>query len=315
MSSQNSSIPHVPMIDGDLWYIGTYPDLGDLAYGLAYRPEHEVVDHAIFQSDDDKWHLWACIRGAKIGRLLYGWEGDSLEVGPWAPTGIVMRAEAQYGESINDYNGEEWIQAPHVIAVDGVHYMFYGGHNTELGECQICLATSSDGRDWRRFRNAGSGHWAGYSRLFVGPGEARDPMIIKIGDLYHCYYTGHDKGLRRPCVVYCRTSADLYTWSDHRKVSWGGRTSGDGPWSAECPFVVYKDGYYYLFRTSEYRAPARTHVYRSVDPLDFGLGHDGQWITTLRVAAPEIVQLGGQDYISTVEDLKGGVQLARLKWL
>ena len=303
---QGGSIPHVPVIDGDFWYIGTYPNLGDLAYG----PEHEVVDHAIFQSVDGRWHLWACVRGTKIGRLLYGWEGASLEKGPWQPAGIVMRADREYGESINDWSGEEWIQAPHVIVKDSVYYMFYGGHNSELGECQICLATSLDGRSWQRYRNA-----QGYSRLFVGPGEARDPMVIKVGDLYHCYYAGHDTGLRKPCKVYCRTSQDLYQWSDYREVSWGGYTSGTGFWSAECPFVVYLDGYYYLFRTSEYRSPARTHVYRSQDPLDFGLGNDSKWVTTLRVAAPEIVQVGDQYYISTVEDLKGGVQLARLKWL
>ena len=79
--------------------------------------------------------------------------------------------------------------------------------------------------------------------------------------------------------------------------------------------MVFVDGYYYLFRTSEYQPPARTHVYRSADPFDFGLGNDSHWITTLRVAAPEIVQAGDQYYISTVEDLKGGVQLARLKWV
>jgi hypothetical protein len=38
-------------------------------------------------------------------------------------------------------------------------------------------------------------------------------------------------------------------------------------------------------------------------------------IATLRLAAPEIVQVSGQDYISTVEDLKGGIQLFRLNWV
>ena len=100
-----------------------------------------------------------------------------------------------------------------------------------------------------------------------------------------------------------------------RDVSWGGFTSGTGFWSTECPFVVYHEGYYYLFRTSEYRPPARTHVYRSKDPFDFGLGDDSKWVTTLRVAAPEVVQVGDQFYISTVEDLKGGLQLLKMKWL
>jgi len=140
-------------------------------------------------------------------------------------------------------------------------------------------------------------------------------MVTWIDDKWVCYYTGHDPGRRKPCKVYARTSPDLVTWSDYRDVSWGGFASGAGFWSAECPFVVKLDGYYYLFRTSEYRPPARTHVYRSLDPFDFGLGNDSKWVTTLRVAAPEIVQVGEQYYISSVEDLKGGVQLFRLRWL
>ncbi len=84
---------------------------------------------------------------------------------------------------------------------DDTYYMFYGGHNTELGVCQICLATSRDGQEFLRHRNA-----QGYSRVFVGPGEARDPMVLKVGELYHCYYTGHDTGERKPGKIYLETT-------------------------------------------------------------------------------------------------------------
>jgi beta-xylosidase len=188
--------------------------------------------------------------------------------------------------------------------------MFYGAHNTESGACQICLATSRDGRTFQRYKDS-----RGYSRIFVGPGEARDPMVIRVGNEWVCYYTGFDPGKRRPCKVYARTSDDLIHWSDYREVAWGGFASGTGLWSAECPFVIHRDGLYYLFRTSEYRSPARTHVYCSSDPFDFGLGNDSKWVTTLRVAAPEVVQVGNQTYISSVEDLGGGIQLFKLKWV
>ena len=306
MTTKNHAISRIPVIDGWPWYITGYPELGD----LAPDQNHEVVDHAIWQSVDGKWHCWACVRKTNIGRLLYGWEGDSLEQTNWKPTGITMRAEQKFGESINDWLGEEYIQAPHVIQYDGKYWMFYGGHNTELGECQICLATSTDGRTFERRQNE-----LGYSRLFVGPGEVRDPMVARIGDQWVCYYCGHDKGMRKPCKVYARTSNDLLHWSDFCEVSFGGFTSGNGFWSAECPFVIFKDGYYYLFRTSEYNSPARTHVYRSQDPFDFGLGYDSKLVTTLRVAAPEVIQVGEAFYISTVEDMKRGIQLVKLKWI
>ncbi len=302
--------PHIPVLGNESWHITGYPDLGD----LAYANEHEVVDHAIWQSDDLKWHVWACVRGTRAGRLLYGWQSDSLEKSFWKPVGITMRVDRRYGESINDWGGEEWIQAPFVLHHPGGYAMFYGGHNTELGESQICLAISPDGTHFQRYQNP-AGPFKGFSRLFVGPGEARDPMVMRIGDEWVCYYCGHDTGRRKPCKVYARTSEDLLHWSQPREVSWGGFASGAGYWSTECPFVVYRDRYYYLFRTSEYNHPARTHVYRSQDPFDFGLGNDAHLVTTLRLAAPEIIQVNGQDYISTVEDLKGGIQLFKLNWI
>lgn len=309
--ANDTAVARTPRLDGDPWYITGYPDLGDLQFSEKYQAKanHEVVDHAIWQAADKTWHVLACVRGTTAGRVFYEWQGRSLEERNWTPLGIAMRADRSYGESIKDYYGEEWLQAPHVIRHEGTFYMFYGGHNSELGESQICLATSPDGRTWTRHKNE-----HGQSRVFVGPGDARDPMVIKIVDLWHCYYCANDLGRRRPNKNYVRTSSDLIHWSDYREVSWGGFTSGAGPVSAECPFVVALDGYYYLFRTSDYWPPARTHVYCSRDPYDFGLGNDQKWIQTLRVSAPEIVRDGEQWYISSVEDLKGGIQLCKLKW-
>lgn len=306
MLSETQVTARIPAIDGLPWHITTSPELGEMSGDRA----HEVVDHAFWQTHDGKWHCWACVRKTKIGRLFYGWESDALEETFWKPIGITMRAEQKFGESINDWIGEEFLQAPHVIYHDEKYWMFYGGHNTELAECQICLATSQDGYNFQRHQDD-----QGFSRLFIGPGEARDPMVIRIGDQWVCYYTGHDKGMRRPCKIYARTSTDLIHWSDYREVAYGGFASGTSYWSAECPFVIFKDGYYYLFRTSEYASPARTHVYRSLDPFDFGLGNDSKLVTTLRIAAPEIIQKDGVEYISTVEDLKGGIQLSKLRWI
>lgn len=294
----------LPALVGTSWPIGNNPDLGDLT-----GTHQEVVDHAIYRARDGTWRLWACIRGTRVGRLLYQWRGQSLEEPNWEPLGIAMRAEQRYGESIDDWDGQEWIQAPHVIEHAGRYWMFYGGHNSEQGVCQICLATSEDGERFERHRNA-----QGFSRVFLGPGEARDPMVLRVEDRWLCYYAGHDAGQRSPGKIYCRTSDDLIAWSDPQPVNWGG-SAGDGPWSAECPFVVARDGACYLFRTSRYAPPARTHVYRSPDPLDFGGDTDQCLLTTLQVAAPEVVSWQGQDYISSVEDLRGGVRLWRLAWL
>ncbi|MFQ6131815.1 MAG: hypothetical protein ACE5R4_07240 [Armatimonadota bacterium] len=302
-AGQDERVRLVPEIDGDLWHISNNPDLGELT-GEKQQP----VDHAIFQSTDGKWHLWSCVRGTKIGRLFFHWEGDSLEQEYWRPVGIAMRADRARGESIEDWGGQEWLQAPHVIIKDGLYHMLYGGHRSETGESQICLATSEDGRSFERYQGE-----RGYSRLFIGPGEARDPMVIKVGEQYLCYYAGHDTGQREPGKFYCRTSTDLIHWSEPQAVCWGG-SGGYGAWHCECPFVVHLKGYYYLFRTSRYR-PAVTHVYRSTDPFDFCLDDDAKKICELKVSAPEVVRVGAQYYISSVEDLSGGIQLGRLRWV
>lgn len=294
----------MPVLEGKPWHISDNPDLGALT-----GEKQQMVDHAIFPSRDGAWHLWACIRGTKVGRVLYAWEGDALEQTVWKQKGIAMRRSSRHGESVDDWGGEEWIQAPHVIVHDGRHHMLYGGHRSELDHCQICLATSADGRTFRRHENA-----FGQSRVFVGPGEARDPMTLKIGETLHCYYTGNPdpKNRRDQGAIYCRTSKDLKTWSAARRVCYGGG-AGTGMWSAECPHVVQREGYFYLFRTTSYRKPL-THVYRSRDPMNFGLGDDSKKIGTIAVAAPEIVRHDGRDYISSVHDLTGGVQLMKLSW-
>jgi hypothetical protein len=257
-----------------------------------------------------------------VGRILYHWEGESLTQPNWRQTGEIMRVDQAAGESLEDWDGKEWIQSPFVIREGNTYYMFYGGHGTGVtasGErvpagdfrmsCQICLMTSPDGRGWTRYRNA-----QGQSRVFVGPGEARDPSLIKIDGLWHLYYAGYHNEDRAEVGYYVRTSADLIHWSDWRLVHQD-RQYGGGNWGHECPHVVFRDGYYYLFRTQHY-ATAQSHVFRSEDPLDFGIGDaSDKYVGPIAVAAPEIVvDPDGGEFITSNHALRLGTQLCRLRW-
>jgi beta-fructofuranosidase len=207
-----------------------------------------------------------------------------------------MRADSAVGEL------EGGLQAPFVFRADGKYQMFYGGWN------DICSASSGDGKTFQRNLNA-----AGKATLFgASNGNTRDPMVIRIGDRWHCYYTAHpeNKG-----AVYCRTSTDLRTWSESRVVAKGGQ-GGDGPSSAECPFVVErKSGEFYLFRNQLYGQNAKCSVYYSRDPLDFGVDHDeGHFVCTLPCAAPEIIRHEDQYYIAALLPSLKGIQIARLEW-
>lgn len=321
-----------PVLDEKgFWLIGPNPNLAELN-----TDNQECVDHHVFQSEDGKWHLWSCIRGTKVGRVLYHWEADHLWEECWQQTGEWMRALKEYGESIDDWNGEEWIQSPFVVKEDGLYYMFFGGHGTGINDegqpqsghngkrvpptldtaMQMCLQTSKDGRNWERYQNED-----GYSRLFISPGEVRDPCLLKDGDVWRMYYAGYYGGgvaNHGTPGIFMRTSTDLIHWSDWKLVHTDRSAQfGGGDWDQECPHVVKRGGYYYMFRTEDYYIP-RTHVFRSEDPEDFGIGDaSDKYVGLIRVAAPEIIvdPETGDEYITSNHNLKGGTMITRLRWV
>ncbi len=285
----------VPQIDGDWWQVAGDPDLGPLS-----DPRQQPVDFAVWQAADGTWQLWSCIRHTRCGgktRLFHRWEGKQLTERDWTPKGIAMQADARFGETPGG------LQAPHVLRHEGLYHMFYGDW------VHICHATSRDGKAFERVTDA-----TGKTGLFgEGPGDnARDPMVLRVGDLFHCYYTAYpgQKG-----SVFCRTSKDLTTWSDAKVVQAGG-SARDGPFSHECPHVVRlaDNGLYYLFHTQRYGQNAQTSVYASKDPLDFGVDNDAHFVCRLPVAAPELVCHEGNWYIASLLPSLKGIRIARLKW-
>ena len=115
-------------------------------------------------------------------------------------------------------------------------------------------------------------------------------------------------------MVYCRTSPDLKNWSESKVVAFGGR-AGVGPYDAECPQVVKHNGKYYLFRTQKYGENSRTCVYCSDDPMNFGINQDRKYfVCELPIAAPEIIQIDGQDYVAALLPSLKGIQIAKLGW-
>ena len=92
-----------PVLDGDFWTIGPRPDLADVLPGPdEAAPAHECVDHHVYRGLDGAWHLWGCIRGTPVGRILYRWQGDALEQANWRRTGEILRVDHEAGESLED---------------------------------------------------------------------------------------------------------------------------------------------------------------------------------------------------------------------
>jgi hypothetical protein len=247
---QAGDVVLVPQVDGAFWQIAGDPDLGK--YTTA---KQQPVDFGISQAADGTWQLWSCIRGTSTPgktRLFYRWQGNQLTDKDWTPMGIAMMADPNFGET------EGGLQAPFVLKEGGEYHMFYGDWE------HIALARSREGKTFARQLMPD-----GRSGMFgEGPGaNTRDPMVIKIGNLYYCYYTAYpnDHG-----ADYARTSKDMIHWSEAHNVAYGG-SQGNSRYSAECPFVYYHkpSGYYYLFRNQFYGERVRFTVYRSKDPFDF----------------------------------------------
>ena len=323
-----------PVLVGPWWLIGQAPkELNDLPK-IDQNPDPrpiEMVDHHVFQDDSGKWHLWGCVRNTPVGRVLYHWDADSLTDSPWRCTKDVIRIDRSCGECENDGTSEQ-IQSPFIVKHEGKFYMLYGGvHAKTEGDavhdsdshliaskhcCQMCLMISDDGNEWTRYKNKD-----GLSRIFCGPGAARDPSLIRIDDLWYCYYTGfHDADPER-AGVYLRTSRDLMDWSEPQLVHYD-EHFGHHHAMNECPTVVKRDGLYYLFVTENYYKK-RTHIFCSADPRAFGVDdgtdkYDGNdyYVGRMKVAAPEIVvDEEGNEYITSNHDPAGGTMMSRMGWV
>jgi hypothetical protein len=286
----------VPQIDGEWWTVAGDPDLGKFT-----TPRQQPVDFAIWQAADGTWQIWSCIRATACGgktRLFYRWQGAELTDRDWAPMGIAMMADPAFGETPGG------LQAPYVIKVGREYYMFYGDWEN------ICMAKGVDGKTFARQLMPN-----GKSGMFTeGAGNnTRDVMVLRVGKLWHAYYTAFPNGQG---ADYVRTSKDLRNWSTSRKVAFGG-SAGTSRTSAECPFVYYHkpSGYYYLFRTQRYGLKAQTSVYRSKNPVNFGVEKDDYLVCTLPVAAPEIVEHAGNLYIAALLPSLKGIRIARLQFV
>lgn len=288
----------IPEITGEWWQIAGNPDLGK------YQTDRqEPLDFGLWQAADGTWQLWSCVRYTGCGghtRLFYRWEGDRLTDKDWKPMGIAMEADTNLGET------EGGLQAPYVFKQDDMYYMYYGDW------VNICLAVSWDGKTFARHLNAD-----GLTGLFSEkPGtSSRDPMVMAWRNQYYIYYTavpGKKGG------IYCRTSSDLINWGDSTLVSAGG-SGGDGQASAECAFTYYmpQDYSFYFFKAHpETNGDGyRTSIYRSQNPLDFGVDSDKYLIGSLPYEVIRIIKDGPDFYMSALNPDYDGIRLAKMKWV
>ncbi len=271
---------------------------------ILFKPEKNgnyVNDHSVVIGSDGKWHLFGITSFDGIPaheRYFVHGVGESL------------REEfVEVGRSV-DRGTLAW--APCVIRRGENYYMFYGPSPTSL-------AVSFDMYEWY-----GTNIYLKDEPLM---GAHRDHFVLQLEEnKYLMYVVGV---CEKRGAVSCFSSSDLLNWQFENFALTSGEKAPLTPgWGAfESPFVVKKDGLYYLFVTYTDCSDENyndTLVFCSDDPKSFGRyngGVDGAVpITKLKAHAPEVLSENGEYYITTCgwntkpNPNKGAVSIARLEW-
>ncbi|MFF2040656.1 glycosyl hydrolase family 32 [Kitasatospora sp. NPDC058170] len=269
----------------------------DHVYDPSAARRRYLNDHTLVRAGG-RWHLFSIVGdSAPPGQA----PDSSAEVslahasapdpsGPWTGHPDALTVDTSYF-------GEKHLWAPHVVESDGVHWMFYAAGG--LAGAAINAATSTDLFTWTRLPSG---------PLFRGH-DARDPMVLRIGGEWVMYYTELSAVDGRHQVCY-RRSTDLLTWGPPGAAFTDQATSADGVSVTESPFVVARDGWYYLF-VGPRNGYDGTDVLASQDPFRFTLdGRAGH----VPGHAVEVVTDGPQWWASAAGWFRHGLYLAPLSW-
>jgi hypothetical protein len=273
----------------------------------------QIVDHCFFPDSLGIWQAWVQIRDTKKGRIFTRWElnGDSI-YNQWIYHGVCWEADQSAGESIGTSIDKNVIQAPYVLQDKDKYLLVYSGGPIDSSDHirQICLAFSTDGINFVRNRNSKN-----FSRIAVGPNHSADAHLVKYNGEYLLYIGAQNfENKDSKAAVTLRKSKNLTSWSKYNVVHSGG-ISGNHSHSSQSPFILFLDGFFYLF-VQGWSGANRTAVYRSSSPEYFGR-KDEKLITVLNASAAEIFYYKNKWYISSliVEDGSySGVKIAPIKW-
>lgn len=290
----------VPRILGE--YVNVYAPRGDvyqgppttnLKHGTFYE-EWIPNDHTFIKSRDGTWHAFG-ITGPYAGKVHEA-EFQSFHIRSPFPTlekSLMSKSwieEPKVLGAPDRPDEDRRLYAPCVIEKDALYFMFYGPE-------EIRCAVSSD-----------LYHWRPQGTIISCQEYENDPMIVKVDSEYYLYTLHH------PAGICCRRSRDLLTWSTETLAYEHSLQQAN----CESPFLVARDGRFYLFWTlwdwagSHGPYDYRTHVLTSDDPERF---RQADLVATLHAHAPEVLQDDDGDwFISSAEYPHRGINLTRLAW-
>jgi arabinan endo-1,5-alpha-L-arabinosidase len=299
--------PHAPFEVGDFQHVYD-PSLGEA--GPWY-----LNDHTFVRDREGTWHLIGITHAepfAPFEEVDLAHATAPEVTGPWTKQRHALTADPA--------SGEHHLWAPHVIEHRGRYWMYYCAGGDAPEAYRIHLATSDDCWRWER-------HPA--NPIVVDGYEARDPMVLRVGDRWVMYYTATLDPSGGPHIVAACESDDLVHWSG-RHVVYQDELSGTGAGPTESPFVVARDDRFLLFLGPDYgelmrilqeegrygpaarAAYRRTRVLASSDPLRFRA--EDQVATIASHAAEVVHDEHDRWWVSHCGWGEGGAHLAPLTW-
>lgn len=213
--------------------------------GMFTEPGMALVDHSFIEKDG-KMHLF-------YNRGFIGFEWDTRFVdtfGHAVSEDLVHWTieppcfTAQRGGP-DDYQ----IWSPGVVKKNDTYYMYYTGVNINVAQT-ICMATSKDLYNWKRYENNPvviPGSWGEWSAERWS--DCRDSMVFTDDDgvayMYYCTAKKiNNEGAVVPAVG-ISSSRDMFNWKDE-----GAYIFDICDISLESPFLIKHNGTYYLFYTN-----------------------------------------------------------------
>jgi len=256
-----------------------------------------INDHTFIRADDGTWHLFGITHKEPANpedeRVFAHATAPDL-LGPWAKQPSILPYDPKAGET--------HVWAPYVLKDGDTYYMFYCGGGPAHDKYRIHLATSKDLNTWERSHA---------NPLVVDGYDARDPMVLKVDDKWVLYYCATSAPLGGNHNVKAVTSTDLLHWGNPQEVfSHPDKGTMGGP--TESPFVVAKDGKYYLFLCTNFGYD-QSAAYQSDSAFHWEFSDE---VGKYPAHASEVIQTpDGKWYVSRAGWGKGGVYLAELTWL
>lgn len=204
------------------------------------------------------------------------------------------------------------VWAPHIIEHKGLYYMYYAGENHNVSQA-ICLATSPDLYNWKRYVEnpvITTGTWGIWDSSRWS--DCRDPVILKDGENFYCYYTAVRKNPENgqpESSLGISSSTDLLHWKDEGFIRLA-QSLGTPP---ESPFVLKRSGTYYLFYTN-YKYG--TVYLTSKDPVKGWTELPAEKMILMSgISASEIYEDNGKWYMSYISHQKNGLHFFEIKEL